>query len=133
MTTVKSVRSLQPTSRVGPSNVGSTTVTYTVTDIHGNSSQEVLIVVIEDTEAPTFVSVPDDIQATTEPGICTTIVNWDIPVVDDNCEIFSLSTSNLRGTEFGVGVTTVTYTATDIHGNSTDHSFVITVSTTKYR
>ena len=109
-------------------NVGSTLVTYTVTDIHGNSSQEVLIVVIEDTEAPTFVSVPDDIQATTEPGICTTIVNWDIPVVDDNCEIFSLSTSNLRGTEFGVGVTTVTYTATDIHGNSTDHSFVITVS-----
>ncbi|MGB1070301.1 MAG: HYR domain-containing protein [Planctomycetota bacterium] len=109
-------------------NVGSTLVTYTVTDIHGNSSEETIIVIIEDTEAPTFVSIPEEIQATTEPGLCTTIVDWEIPVAADNCAIFSLSTSNLRGTEFGVGVTTVTYTATDIHGNSTDQSFVIIVT-----
>ena len=109
-------------------NVGNTLVTYTVTDIHGNSSQESIIVTIQDTENPTFVSAPGDIEASTESGICTTVVDWEIPVVADNCEIFSLSTSNLRGTEFGVGVTTVTYTAMDIHGNSTDHSFVITVS-----
>ena len=109
-------------------DVGNTLVTYTVTDIHGNTSEESLIVTILDNEAPVFVSVPDSIETTTEPGICTTIVDWEIPVVADNCEIFSLSTSNLRGTVFEVGVTTVTYTATDVHGNMTEHSFVISVT-----
>jgi len=109
-------------------NVGNTLVTYTVTDQYLNSSQNTLLVTIEDNEAPTFVSAPDFITATTDPGTCTTFVDWEVPVVDDNCGIFSLSTSNLRGTEFGVGVTEVTYTATDINGNSTMHSFVITVA-----
>ena len=108
--------------------VGNTLVTYTVTDSHGNSSNGELIVTITDDEAPTFVSAPDFINATTDPGTCTTFVGWDIPEVDDNCQIFSLSTSNLRDTEFGVGVTEVTYVATDIHGNTAEHSFVITVS-----
>jgi gliding motility-associated-like protein len=111
--------------------VGTTTVTYTVTDIHGNSSQCQFTVTVTDDENPT-ITCPSNITQTADPEVCNAAVTIAVPQANDNCGVQSVTnsytgTADASGT-YPVGTTTVTYTVTDIHGNSTTCSFTVTVT-----
>jgi gliding motility-associated-like protein len=95
--------------------VGTTTVTWTVTDIHGNSNTCQQIIVVTDNEHPT-ISCPSNVSVNNDPGHCYATVTLGTPVTNDNCGVATV-TNNAPST-FPVGTTTVTWTVTDIHGNS---------------
>ncbi|MDC8003310.1 HYR domain-containing protein [Aureisphaera galaxeae] len=64
--------------------IGTTTVTWTVTDLNGNSNTCTMNVTVNDVEAPT-ITCPADITADSDPGICGADVSVPLPVVADNC------------------------------------------------
>ena len=107
--------------------VGDTTVTWTVTDIHGNSATCEQTVTVTDDEDPVITGCPDDITVNADAGTCDAVVTWTPPTADDNCGIQSFTSSHNPGDTFGPGTTTVTYTATDIHGNTSTCTFDVTV------
>jgi gliding motility-associated-like protein len=94
--------------------VGTTTVTWTVTDIHGNSKTCQQEITVKDTEIPTIIC-PSNISANNDPGVCYATLSLVPPVSNDNCGIATV-TNDAPG-NFAVGSTNVTWTVTDIHGN----------------
>jgi hypothetical protein len=108
--------------------VGSTVVTYTATDIHGNITKESFSITVVDEELPTIAGLPADLTTSSMPGVCGATVAWGEPIVDDNCGIASLTTTNERGSLFEVGTTTVTYTLVDVNDNVTETSFTVTIN-----
>ncbi|HIC14773.1 MAG TPA: HYR domain-containing protein, partial [Gemmatimonadetes bacterium] len=108
--------------------VGTTTVVLTATDNHSNVSTSSFDVIVTDTQAPVIVSMPEDIQLSTEPGICSALATWIEPTGEDNCEVLSLISSHDPDTYFEVGTTEVTITLTDINGNVTEDVMLVTVT-----
>jgi gliding motility-associated-like protein len=88
--------------------VGTTTVIWTATDACGNSSTCSMTVTVVDNEAP-IVSCPPDVIS------CSLEFNLGTPVVSDNCGVESVT--NDAPETFPIGITIVTWTVTDIHGN----------------
>jgi len=78
---------------------------------------------------PPSISCPNDITVNSDPGqTYATNVNLGQPTVNDNCGVASVT--NDAPTQFPAGTTTVTWTATDVNGNSsTCHQFVTVVDT----
>lgn len=111
----------------GPYSVGTTTVTWTVTDANGNTSTCSQDVVVTDDENPTILGCPTDIDVTPASSDCSPEVTWNIPQADDNCSA-TLSSTHNSGDSFPVGTTTVTYTATDASGNTFSCSFDVTIT-----
>jgi hypothetical protein len=110
--------------------VGVTTVVWTVTDTHGNSTTCSMTVTVMDSEAPAL-ACPTNLTLTTTSGVCTAVATWATPVPTDNCTASGsivLTSSHTSGSTFALGVTTVTYTATDAAGNSSTCSFTVTVT-----
>ena len=112
-------------------NVGPNTVTLTVTDTNGNENTETAIVTVKDLIKPVISGMPADKTVNISGGNCSALVKWIAPSATDNCGMESLVSSegNDPGDPvlLGVGVHTITYTATDVNGNSDTASFVITV------
>ncbi|MFZ6052510.1 HYR domain-containing protein [Halocola ammonii] len=108
--------------------VGTTTVTYTAEDIHGNTATASFDVVVSDATDPVISEVPALISVNNDAESCEAIVTWTAPTASDNCEVASLTSDFESGTAFPVGTTTVTYTAEDIHGNTATASFDVVVS-----
>ena len=111
--------------------VGTTTVTYTATDVCGNYSECVFDVIVNDDEDP-GISCPADITINADAGGCTAYVTVPVPVTNDNCAIASLvndfnSTGDASGT-YPCGATTVLWAVTDIHGNTNTCTHTITVN-----
>ncbi|MBO2545503.1 HYR domain-containing protein [Salegentibacter sp. BDJ18] len=108
--------------------VGTTTITFTASDSAGNTTSCSFNVTVIDDEAP-VIEEKNDITVNTDPDLCGAIVEYDIPSASDDCGIESIAlTKGLApGSEFPIGQTTVTYTATDINGNSANSSFTVTV------
>jgi len=111
--------------------VGQTTVTWTVTDIHGNRQTCTQLVTVTDTQAPS-VTCPADIAVNNDPGQCGAEVKFQASA-DDNCDIASLK-YYMGDTEitsphlFPVGVTTVKVVAEDVHGATSNCTFTVTVN-----
>ncbi|WP_262733012.1 HYR domain-containing protein [Gaetbulibacter sp. NE] len=104
--------------------LGNTTVTWTVTDLAGNSSQCTQIVTVNDVTPPT-ITCPGDITVNADTGLCTASgVNLGTPTVDDNCGV---GYSNDAPAIFPLGQTIVTWTATDGYSNSTTCTQIVTV------
>ena len=108
--------------------VGSTTVTFTATDIHGNSTTTSFVITVTDDEDPSISGTPADITQTADAGNCSAVVTWTAPTAADNCAVDAFTSDAAPGDTFPVGTTTVTYTATDIHGNTATASFNVTVT-----
>ncbi|HSP83668.1 MAG TPA: HYR domain-containing protein, partial [Gillisia sp.] len=108
--------------------VGTTTVTYTATDAAGNTVSTSFTVTVIDNEAPVFDPI-SNITVNVDAGICGAPVNFEVPTATDNCEgtVVTLTEGLAPGSEFPVGTTTVTYTASDAVGNSVSISFTVTV------
>ena len=108
-------------------DVGSTTVTCTASDSHGNTAQKsfTITVVLIDTTPPSL-TVPSSFSVQTQnPGGRT--VSYSASATDNLDGAISPVCSPASGSTFPVGATTVTCTATDDHGNKTQKSFTITV------
>ena len=108
--------------------VGQTTVTWTVVDPSGNDATATQVVTVTDDQAPVIAGMPNNISVNTAGGVCTAVVNWASPTATDNCGVTSLTPSVASGSTFDLGTTTVTYTALDAAGNSTEASFTVTVT-----
>lgn len=123
------VRTGVPAGNVFP--VGPTTVTYSVTDAHGNTSDSVTqVVTVVDNTVPVFDSCPTNIVI--EPSCPTgAIATYATPTAHDNCGVQTVNrTAGLEsGSVFPIGTTTVTHVATDIYGNTASCSFTVTVLT----
>ncbi|MBL0146587.1 MAG: HYR domain-containing protein [Chitinophagaceae bacterium] len=109
--------------------VGTTTVTYTVSDASGNSSTCSFTVTVVDNTVPIIANCPANITVNTGAGntACSQTATWTAPTATDNCGVQSLTSTHNSGDVFPAGVTTVTYTALDIHGNTSTCSFTVTV------
>lgn len=101
--------------------VGDTTVTCTSTAGPTCSFK----VTVNDEQAPT-ISCPADITVNAPSGSCSAVVNFTV-TASDNCGIPTVVASPASGSVFPVGTTTVTATATDAAGNSTNCSFSVTI------
>ncbi|MGA1589064.1 MAG: HYR domain-containing protein, partial [Ilumatobacteraceae bacterium] len=106
---------------------GTTTVTYTATDIYANVTTATFNVTVTDNEVPVISGTPTDITQNNDVGLCSGVVSWTLPTAADNCAVDTLTGDAAPGDTFPVGTTAVTYTATDIHGNIATASFNVTV------
>ncbi len=122
-------RSGVPAGNVFP--VGTTTLTYSATDAHGNTAQDTQVVTVVDNTKPVFTQ-PTQPDIVLEPSCPTgAIATFPTPAVTDNCGVQSVvrTAGPASGSVFPIGTTTVTFTATDIHGNTETDSFTVTVKT----
>jgi hypothetical protein len=82
--------------------------------------------------APVISGISSNIVASAAAGTCAATVTWAAPTTSDDQSCTVTLTSNFNsGDSFPVGVTTVTYTATDAQGLVTTASFTVTVSDTQ--
>lgn len=108
-------------------NVGTTVITWTATDGSGNTATDVQNVVVTDAVLPAIAGTPGNITVNASAGLCTAPATWTAPTASDECGIQTFTGSAASGDLFPVGATTVTYTATDIHGNVATSTFTVTV------
>lgn len=107
------------------------TTTFTITaTANGCSSQTTVEVVVGDNIAPTISNCPANISINTDEANpnCNQTTTWTTPTASDNCSGINLSSTHSSGDVFSVGLTTVTYTATDASGNTSTCSFTVTVN-----
>jgi len=107
--------------------VGITTVTYTATDVYGNIATATQTVTVTDTTAPTLtIQQPAvTVEATAAQMTVTLGVATATDIVDG-----VLTPTNNAPVTFPLGVTTVTYTATDAAGNAATAQQQVTVQDT---
>lgn len=114
------------------SHIGTQTVTLTVTDNSGNTSECSSTVTVSDIGAPT-ISCPANITKDNDPTACGAIITYAI-----NSSDLCTSTTDQQidasgytsGDEFPVGVTHLSYQTTDAAGNTASCSFSVTVNDT---
>jgi len=100
--------------------VGTTIVTWTVTDIHGNvtdtAKQEVIVI---DNQPP--VVVVNAITISAQTGRCDAFISITQPEANDNCGIATITGVRNDGLSltdaFPTGTSTITWTVTDVNGN----------------
>ncbi len=120
--------------------VGTTTNSFMVVDMSGNSTACQFTVTVNDTQAPTIVC-PGNASRTTTMNACTyTVIGTEFnPTVSDNCGTSTTSytlggassgsgSSSLAGVVLNKGTTTILWTVTDIHGNTAGCSFSVVVT-----
>ena len=110
-------------------DLGATPVILTVTDASGNSDTCQTGVFVEDA-IPPIVTCPNDTTLTGASGSqgCGADVNFTPATATDNCGAPTLIPTAPPGSFFSVGISPVTYTATDSSGNSANCSFMVTVN-----
>jgi uncharacterized repeat protein (TIGR01451 family) len=114
--------------------VGTTTVTYSVTDGAGHTSSAGQTVTVVDNTAPT-ITAPANVTVGTGPGAtsCSTIISdaqLGNATANDNCSVTVTRSGIPAGNDFPKGTTTVTYTATDGAGNTATATQTVTVNDT---
>ncbi|WP_158281888.1 HYR domain-containing protein, partial [Winogradskyella wandonensis] len=109
--------------------VGTTTVTYTVTDAAGTSTNCSFTVTINDAQSPSITCPSDIIDVPTDAGQCSAIVIYDTPVSTDNCSGTDtiLISGIASGNAFPLGTTTNVFEVVDGAGNVSTCSFTVTV------
>lgn len=121
-----SISSLVPSHPSGSSfPKGTTVVTYTAMDASGNTFVCSFNVTVVDVVAPN-INCPADITVDANAS-CQAVVNWEPPTYSDNCSGTVLSSTKETGSTFNEGTTVVTYTATDLAGNTSTCYFNVNV------
>ena len=104
--------------------IGTTTVTWTVTDGSGNTSTATQTVTVIDNTNPT-ITAPTNVTVSANASCEATGVTLGTPITADNCSVATV-TNNAPAT-FPIGTTTVTWTVTDAAGNSSTATQLVTV------
>jgi hypothetical protein len=97
-------------------------VVYTAIDNSGNADSCSFDVSVSgtDTEDPVISSCPNNIET------CSPVTAWVPPTTSDNCGVQSFTRDLEITTTFTQEITTVTYTAIDLSGNSDSCTFAVT-------
>lgn len=121
-----------------PFPIGSTDVTYEAQDAAGNDATDcVFTVTVTDNEAP-GITCPSDTTVSNETGFCTAEVTFSDATATDNCSgsqgvpTVDQIAGDPSGFDFPVGMSTVSFRATDAANNTADCSFTITVNDTEF-
>lgn len=78
--------------------------------------------------APSIQFTPSNIAINNAAGTCGNVATWGAPSAADDQGCVTLTSTHNTGATFPVGVTTVTYTATDAQGLTATSSFTVTVT-----
>lgn len=110
---------------------GTTTVTYTATDVSLNTATCTFDITVTDTENPA-ITCPAAITTVADPGVCEATVTFVAPVGTDNCSgattIQTDATGLSSGSVFPAGTTTLEFTVTDGATNSFSCTMTVTVT-----
>jgi hypothetical protein len=108
--------------------LGTTTVTVTATDASGNASTATFVVTVRDTTPPAITKPADiTVEQATHSGTAVTFA----PTATDICDAHpSVVCVPASGTVFPLGANTITCTATDASGNSSQTTFKVIVKDT---
>jgi len=106
--------------------IGTTTVTWTVTDVHGNKSETTQQVTITDTEKPIAIAKSLTIQLSNS-GTATITAAQVNNGSTDNCGIKGVELSKTAFSCQNIGPNTVTLTVTDNSGNIETAQATVTV------
>jgi hypothetical protein len=108
--------------------IGSTTVNCTAADSHGNNSSAQFVVNVQDSTPPSLANMPGNITAPAT-GSGGAVVNYSNPTASDIADPSpTVNCAPSSGSTFGLGVTTVSCTASDHSGNtSAAQTFTVTV------
>ncbi len=123
-----------PVGTIFAASITSMPITLTVTDVNGNASTCTFLITFRDVTPPVISGCPSNITVFTGLGrtTCNQVATWIPPTATDACIHLATETQPIfgnfaPGATFPVGVTTVTYTATDVAGNVATCSFTVTV------
>jgi hypothetical protein len=111
-------------------SLGTTTITYTATDGSGNSATATQTVTVVDATPPS-ITAPANVSVTAGPS-CTATLNPGTAAASDGCG--SATVAGVRGdgqpllSSYPVGTTTITWTATDISGNTSTAAQTVSVA-----
>ncbi|MFM7645005.1 MAG: gliding motility-associated C-terminal domain-containing protein [Sphingomonadales bacterium] len=105
--------------------IGTTTVTWTVTDGSGNVTTATQLVTVVDQTAPTAIA-PANVTVSSNNFCEATGVDLGMPIATDNCTN-NLTIINNAPATYPLGTTTVTWTITDAAGNVTTVDQAVTV------
>ena len=114
--------------------VGTTNITYVVNDTSGLTASCTFQVVVVDDQTPIIIGCPAAISKNADYGLCSAVVNYNVPNMTDNCAANGLKTNRTgpnSGSRVNVGTNLVVYTVTDSSGNTANCSFNITVIDTQ--
>ena len=115
---------------------GTTTITFTGTDAAGNMGTCTLIIQVNDVTPPIVNNCPGNISVGAPLNACSTSVTWTEPSFLDSClgltvvQTSSPTAGLTNGSQFPIGVTTITYTATDASDNVSVCTFTVEVTGT---
>jgi len=113
---------------MGPFPVGTNFVTWSATNSKGISVTTVQKIVIKDTTPPE-ITIPSDISINIDdPTILPAVIDIGTASASDIFEPVDIK--NNAPTKFDIGTTNVTWTAVDIHGNTTTKIQKVTVNYT---
>lgn len=104
----------------GPGTYG---VYYTVCDLSGNTGTACRVIEVADTTPPQITCPPDQVVV---PQDCGTVL-FETPTVTDNAPGCTVTCSPPSGSVLGAGSHTITCTATDTSGNTSECEFQVTV------
>jgi hypothetical protein len=105
--------------------LGDSTVVFTANDGRDSGSYATIVRVVDD--QPPILNLPPNITVRADLGKNTATVTYNVTATDDfpGVVLVSLPAS---GSDFPIGITTVTVTAIDTSGNRTQGTFTITVT-----
>jgi len=110
--------------------LGTTNVTYTANDGHGNSASAIQHVTVTDNTPPS-ITAPADITVTAGAS-CSATVDPGTPTASGPCSGVTVTSTRSDGqplsAPFPLGTTTITWTATDNASNSASDTQTITVT-----
>jgi len=119
-----------PASNLFP--IGVTVITWTATDVFGNTTIGTQTVTIVDAEKP-VLAVPPDVSRELPAGqtsITLTAAELGTATASDNSGSVTVTSSGIPdGLVFPLGTTTITWTATDPSGNATTELQTVTITT----
>ena len=105
--------------------LGTTPVSCSATDAHGNTGSSSFTVTVQDTTAPVYGAAPDVTVNATSPAGAT--VTYATPAATDAVGVVSNSCTPASASSFPIGTTTVTCHAADAAGNVGTTTFTVTV------
>lgn len=107
--------------------VGTTTQIFRASDISLNATTCSFTVIVVDNIAPQ-ITCPPPLSINTDLGVCGAIATFGSPSATDNCSATITQPSGLAsGATFPVGISTITFKATDAAGNTASCSSTVTV------